>query len=254
MPRFGRFYLRFIEIKKRFPLIILNIKNPEIFCIISFFHIIYFHNFRLNLNEKMLIPETKIEEIRTAVNIVDIVSEVVSLRKRGRNFLGLCPFHNEKTPSFTVSEEKQIFHCFGCHVGGNVFKFLMEYEKISFIEAVEGLARKAGIEIEYDEQKGKEKQSEQEILYDINSVASKYFSDILLEKPEGETGRKYFQQRKIKTITIRTFNLGYSPPRRDSFIEFKRSSLVFKPSISILSKSIDLKLFGITTQSPGNNL
>jgi len=173
----------------------------------------------------MLIPENKIEEIRTAVNIVDIISEVVNLRKRGRNFLGLCPFHNEKTPSFTVSEEKQIFHCFGCHAGGNVFKFLMEYEKISFIEAVESLARKSGIEIEYDKQKGTEKQSEQETLYDINSVAAKYFSDILLTKPEGETGRKYFQQRKIKPITIRTFNLGYAAPRRDAFIEFAKNRI-----------------------------
>jgi len=193
----------------------------------------------------MLIPESKIEEIRTAVNIVDIVSEVISLRKRGRNFLGLCPFHNEKTPSFTVSEEKQIFHCFGCHAGGNVFKFLMEYEKISFIEAVEGLARKAGIEIEYDEQKGKEKQSEQEILYDINSVASKYFSDILLEKPEGETGRKYFQQRKIKTNTMRTFNLGYSPPRRDSFIEFAKSRIDIDKALQLglIGKGNDARLY-----------
>jgi DNA primase len=173
----------------------------------------------------MLIPESKIEEIRTAANIVDIVSEVVNLRKRGRNFLGLCPFHNEKTPSFTVSEEKQIFHCFGCHTGGNVFKFLMEYEKISFIEAIQVLSRKLGIEIEYEEQEGKEKQSEQEILYDINALASKYFSDILINNPEGETGRKYFQHRKIKLQTIRTFSLGYSPPRRDSFIEYAKNRI-----------------------------
>ncbi len=173
----------------------------------------------------MLIPENKIEEIRTAANIVDIVSEVVSLGKRGRNYLGLCPFHNEKTPSFTVSEEKQIFHCFGCHVGGNVFKFLMEYEKISFVEAIQGVARRVGIEIEYEEQQGKEKQSEQEVLYDINSIASKYFSDILLNKPEGETGRKYFHGRKIKPVTIRTFNLGYSPVSRDAFIEYAKGRI-----------------------------
>jgi DNA primase len=193
----------------------------------------------------MLIPENKIEEIRTAVNIVDIVSEVVNLRKRGRNFLGLCPFHNEKTPSFTVSEEKQIFHCFGCHAGGNVFKFLMEYEKISFIEAVESLARKSGIEIEYDEQKGTEKQSEQEILYDINSVAAKYFSDILLTKPEGETGRKYFQQRKIKPLTIRTFNLGYAAPRRDAFIEFAKNRVDIDRALQLglIGKNSDGRLY-----------
>ena len=77
----------------------------------------------------MRIPESKIEEIRNSVSIVDVISEYVPLRKRGKNYIGLCPFHSEKTPSFTVTEEKQIFHCFGCHAGGNVFKFLMDYKK-----------------------------------------------------------------------------------------------------------------------------
>ena len=93
----------------------------------------------------MFIPEDKIEEIRETNNIVDIISDYVQLRKRGKNYIGLCPFHTEKTPSFTVSEEKQIFHCFGCHAGGNVYKFLMEYNKISFVEAVQELAEKSGI-------------------------------------------------------------------------------------------------------------
>src|ERR1035438_6663332 len=96
----------------------------------------------------MRIPENKIEEIRSASNIVDIISEFISLRKRGKNYIGLCPFHNEKTPSFTVSEEKQIFNCFGCHSGGNVFKFLMDYEKISFIESVKSIADRLGIRSE----------------------------------------------------------------------------------------------------------
>ena len=245
MPHFGRFYFLIIENKKREPLLILNIKNLNFFYSLPFFHTFYFHNFRLNLNEKMLIPESKIEEIRTAANIVDIVSEVVNLRKRGRNYLGLCPFHGEKTPSFTVSEEKQIFHCFGCHSGGNVFKFLMEYEKISFIEAVQGLAKKTGIEIEYDEQEGKEKQSEQEILYDVNSIASRYFSDILLNKPEGETGMKYFQGRKIKPQTIRTFNLGYAPPRRDAFIEFAKNRVDIDRALQLglIGKNADGRLY-----------
>ena len=84
----------------------------------------------------MRIPENKIEEIRNAADIVDVVSTHVHLRKRGKNFIGLCPFHQEKTPSFTVSDDKQIFHCFGCGAGGNVFKFLMEFKNISFVEAV----------------------------------------------------------------------------------------------------------------------
>ena len=77
----------------------------------------------------MRIPESKIEEIRNSISIVDVISEYVQLRKRGKNYIGLCPFHNEKTPSFTVTEEKQIYHCFGCHEGGNVFKFLMDFKK-----------------------------------------------------------------------------------------------------------------------------
>ncbi|MFN3695466.1 MAG: CHC2 zinc finger domain-containing protein, partial [Ignavibacterium sp.] len=124
----------------------------------------------------MRISESKIEEIRNSANIVDIVSEYVQLRKRGRNYIGLCPFHSEKTPSFTVSDEKQIYHCFGCHNGGNVFKFLMEYKKISFIEAVQELAEQLGIELNYDESV-REGQSEQEILFDINTEVAKYFSN-----------------------------------------------------------------------------
>ena len=88
----------------------------------------------------MRIPEEKIEEIRNSADIVEIVSSYIQLKKRGKNFIGLCPFHQEKTPSFTVSPEKQIFHCFGCGTGGNIFKFLMEYKAISFVEAVQGMA------------------------------------------------------------------------------------------------------------------
>src|ERR1035438_10246942 len=173
----------------------------------------------------MRIPENKIEEIRSASNIVDIISEFISLRKRGKNYIGLCPFHNEKTPSFTVSEEKQIFNCFGCHSGGNVFKFLMDYEKISFIESVKSIADRLGILIEYEDQQNSEKQSELEILYDVNDFAAKYFSNILLNEPEGEIGRKYFHQRKIKTQTMRAFGLGYSPSKRDAFLEYAKNHI-----------------------------
>ena len=181
----------------------------------------------------MRIPENKIEEIRSGANIVDIVSEFVQLRKRGQNYLGICPFHNEKTPSFTVSEEKQIFHCFGCHTGGNVFKFLMDYEKISFVEAVKSVADRIGIQIEYENQKGSEKQSEQEMLYDINEFAKKYFSNILLNDPEGELGRKYFQQRKIKSQTIKTFDLGFAPSKRDAFLEYAKNRIDIEKALQL---------------------
>ncbi|MGB8320469.1 MAG: DNA primase [Ignavibacteriaceae bacterium] len=186
----------------------------------------------------MRIPENKIEEIRSAANIVDIISEYVPLRKRGRNFLGLCPFHSEKTPSFTVNEEKQIYHCFGCHAGGNVYKFLMEYEKISFIEAVQDLAKRTGITLEFDENINEEKQSEQEILYDINTLAARYFSDNLLNSTEGETGREYFNKRKIKPQTLRAFGLGYSLNGWENFIEFAKDQKID------LEKAVQLGLIG----------
>lgn len=186
----------------------------------------------------MRIPESKIEEIRTSADIVDIVSESVVLRKRGKNFLGLCPFHNEKTPSFTVSPDKQIYHCFGCHNGGNIFKFLMEYEKISFIEAVQELAGKLGIQLEYEDAGSIEKQSEQEILYEINTLAARYFSDNLLHSDEGETAREYFAKRKIKHQTIRAFGLGYSLPARDNFVDFANAKKID------LEKAVYLGLIG----------
>ncbi len=166
----------------------------------------------------MRIPESKIEEIRSAASIVDVISGYVQLRKRGRNYIGLCPFHPEKTPSFTVSEEKQIFHCFGCHAGGNVYKFLMDYEKISFVEAVQELAKQLGIEIEYESTPGDERQSEQELLYDINTEAAKYFYNNLQNSDEGEIARKYLKERKIKPQTITTFGLGYALKGWENFL------------------------------------
>jgi DNA primase len=174
----------------------------------------------------MRISENKIEEIRSAANIVDVISEFIPLKKRGKNFLGLCPFHNEKTPSFTVSEEKQIFHCFGCHAGGNVFKFLMDYEKISFIESIQEVAQRCGISLEFDEAYQSEKQSEQEILYDINTEAARYFSNNLLNHPDGEYARKYFQDRKVKPQTMRAFGLGYALQGWENFLSFAQEKKI----------------------------
>jgi len=190
----------------------------------------------------MRIPESKIEEIRTSVNIVDIISEFVQLRKRGKNYVGLCPFHSEKTPSFTVSDEKQIFHCFGCHTGGNVFKFLTEYHKISFLEAVQELAEQQGIAIEFDKAEYSEQQSEQEVLYDINTEAAKYFLNNLLNDDEGEFARKYLQSRNIKTQTLRSFGLGYAVRGWENFINYAKSRNLN------LDKCIQLGLIGKTSE------
>ena len=190
----------------------------------------------------MRIPESKIEEIRESVDIVDVISPHIQLRKRGKNFIGLCPFHSEKTPSFTVSEEKQIFHCFGCHTGGNVFKFLTEFHKISFIEAVQELAEQQGINIEFDKQEYTEQQSEQEILYDINTEAAKYFLNNLLNDDEGEFARKYLQERNIKTQTLRSFGLGYAIKGWENFINYAKSKKLN------IDKCIQLGLIGKTSE------
>ncbi len=190
----------------------------------------------------MRIPESKIEEIRNSADIVDVISPHVQLRKRGKNFIGLCPFHSEKTPSFTVSEEKQIFHCFGCHTGGNVFKFLTEFHKISFVEAVQELAEQQGITIEFDKAEYTEQQSEQEVLYDINTEAAKYFLNNLLNDNEGEFARKYLHERNIKTQTLRSFGLGYALRGWENFINYAKSR-----NLNI-DKCIQLGLIGKTSE------
>jgi DNA primase len=172
----------------------------------------------------MKIPENKIEEIRSSADIVDIISYYVQLRKRGKNYLGLCPFHTEKTPSFTVSSDKQIYHCFGCHAGGNVFKFLMDLKNISFVEAVQEVAEKTGIQIEYEEKAASDKPTEQELLYDVNVAAARFFAEKLYHSEEGDACRKYFDKRNIKLQTQRQFGLGFSPNHWDSFVNYAREA------------------------------
>lgn len=188
----------------------------------------------------MRVSEQKIEEIRSAANIVEVVSDYVQLRKRGNNYVGLCPFHTEKTPSFTVNESKQIFYCFGCHTGGNAFKFVMEFEKISFPEALQKLADKFGITLQYEKEQENGEQSEQEILYEINNTAARYFSDNLLQKSDGEYARKYFSKRKLKQNTLRSFGLGYALPSREAMYRFLYSKKVD------LEKAVYLGLLGKT--------
>lgn len=186
----------------------------------------------------MRISESQIEQIRTSADIVDVISNSVQLRKRGNNFIGLCPFHNEKTPSFTVSQDKQIFHCFGCHAGGNVFKFLMEYKKISFVESVQEIASDLGITIEYENQRSEAEQSETEILFDLNTSVAKFFSDNLLKEEDGNIARKYFEDRKIKPQTLRAFGLGYCPDHWDSTVNFLNKNNID------LEKALELGIIG----------
>ena len=159
------------------------------------------------------IPEEKINDIKNATDIVDIISETVVLKKSGKNFLGLCPFHSEKTPSFTVSPDKQIFYCFGCNAGGNVFSFLMKQEGISFPEAARMLARRYGIDIPVRTMSPEQKRriSEKESVLAINRQAMDFFRCTLLENASGKKAMEYLLKRGISREIIDDFKLGYAP-------------------------------------------
>jgi DNA primase len=166
----------------------------------------------------MRISDEKIDEVRNANDIVEIVSGYVHLKKRGKNYLGLCPFHTEKTPSFTVSAEKQMYHCFGCGKGGNIFTFLMEMDKVSFVEAVRSLAQKAGIDIPEESRPMTEEQTEFENYYAVCRFAGMYFFRNLTESEDGKEALQYFYNRGFTDETIRTFGLGYSLNTWDAFL------------------------------------
>ncbi len=161
---------------------------------------------------KGYIPEDRIEEIRNRINIVDLVSEYVTLKKAGRNYIGSCPFHKEKTPSFTVNAEKQIYHCFGCGEGGNAFSFLMKIGNMTFPEAVRHMAGKLGITLPSREFTPEEKnrQDKRETLLRVNHLAAVYYARSL-RSPAGARGKAYLEKRGIKPETIETFQLGYAP-------------------------------------------
>lgn len=178
-------------------------------------------------------PE-KIDEIRSAADIVDIIGSYVKLKKRGKNFIGLCPFHTEKTPSFNVSPERQMYHCFGCGVGGNVFTFVMEYEKVSFPEAVRSLAQSAGISLpSYSDADGVAA-SETEVLYETCSIAGRFFYHNLTQTSEGQLALEYFHHRGFSDDTIRTFGLGYAMNGWESLIHHAESKGV---GVDVLEKA-----------------
>ncbi|MFA6540643.1 MAG: DNA primase [Bacteroidota bacterium] len=157
----------------------------------------------------MKIPQETIDQIRNATDIVEYIGALVRLKKRGKDYLGLCPFHSEKTPSFSVSSTKQMFYCFGCHRGGDVVKFVMEYDKSSYVEALEILAERAGIAITRTEE-AYESANETEKLYAALSFAAKYFYTNLTKTTEGEFALEYFRKRGFTGQTLTAFGLGYS--------------------------------------------
>ncbi|TXJ29262.1 MAG: DNA primase [Chitinophagaceae bacterium] len=167
-----------------------------------------------------MISQQTIQQILSRLDIIDVVGEFVKLKKRGTNYLGLCPFHNEKTPSFTVSPAKEIYKCFGCGKSGNTISFVMEHEKYSYVEALKWLANRYGIEIEETFVSEEQKQQFQtaDSLFIINNFAQQFFSDRLFNSEEGQDiGLAYFKERGFREEIIRKFQLGYSPEQRDAF-------------------------------------
>lgn len=168
------------------------------------------------------IPQEILDEIAAKCDIVSVVSEYVPLKRRGVNYQGLCPFHNEKTPSFSVSPAKQIYHCFGCGVGGNVFKFVMEIEHISFREAVAKLAKQAGVTLPEKEMTPAERklQQKRQRLLKINELAARYYQKVLLETKGGQVYRDYLNKRGISQDIIEKFGLGACQQGWDGLYKF----------------------------------
>lgn len=172
----------------------------------------------------MYYPEEIVEEVRSRNDIVDVISGYVKLQKKGSNYFGLCPFHNEKSPSFSVSPQKQMYYCFGCGAGGNVITFLMEYESYTFPEALKVLADRAGVklpEVEYSKEE-QAKADRRSVLLEINKLAANYFY-YQLHQPQGKIGYEYFQSRQLSDDTIRRFGLGFANKTSSDLYQYLRS-------------------------------
>lgn len=172
----------------------------------------------------MYYPEELVEEVRQKNDIVDVISGYVRIKKKGSNYVGLCPFHNEKTGSFMVSRNKQIYKCFGCGAGGNVFTFVMEYENYTFVEAMKQLAERAGVklpEAEYDEN-AKKQMSRRAKMLELNKDAANYFY-YQLRAPQGETGMRYFKGRELSEETMKKFGLGFANVKSNDLTLYLKS-------------------------------
>ena len=151
-----------------------------------------------------------LDEIRSSNDIVDIISQYVVLKRSGRNFFGLCPFHKEKSPSFSVSPDKQIFHCFGCGKGGNVFHFISQIENINFVESVGILAERAGITLPTSDNSEDEKRQKLKArIYEINEIAANFYHENLY-KPTSKAAQDYVKKRKLDNKTLKEFSIGYA--------------------------------------------
>lgn len=197
----------------------------------------------------MISPET-IQQILSRIDIIDVIGGFVRLKKRGANYLGPCPFHNEKTPSFTVSPTKEIFKCFGCGKSGNTISFLMEHEKYSYVEALKWLANKYNVEIEETEVSPELRQQQQtaDSLYIINAFAQQYFSNILFsDGPGRDIGMSYLKERGFREDILTKFQIGYCLDERDTFA---KTALQAQYNLELLQKS---GLVAIRNENPVDN-
>jgi len=162
-------------------------------------------------------------ELKQNTDIISIISNYVNLKKSGKNFIGLCPFHKEKTPSFVVDPQTQLYHCFGCNNGGDVISFIMKIENLSFIEAVELIAKKTGYTLQYVETGNYEKEDKKSRLIELNELAKKYYNYILFETKTGKRALEYLKSRKVSEESLKKFEVGYSPDTWDNFTKFAYS-------------------------------
>ncbi len=182
------------------------------------------------------IPDDTLQAIRERVSIVEVVSGYVTLKKAGRNHIGLCPFHSEKTPSFTVNDDRGLFHCFGCGAGGTVFTFLMRADRIEFPEAVEALARRAGVALprRSDGDPGSDQRS---ALIELNEIAQRCFREAL-QSARGAVARQYLEKRGLRAATIERYGLGFCPPNGSGLTR------AFAGNAARVQKAVDLGLIG----------
>lgn len=170
-----------------------------------------------------MIPQEILDQIQDRCDIVELINSYIPLKRTGRNFKALCPFHHEKTPSFVVSPDKQIYHCFGCGAGGGVFNFLMKYERMEFMEAVKTLAQKCGVELPRRELGSPEKRSDTSKIYSANELAAHFYHQSLVKAEHGRGARNYLKRRAVKDEIVGSLKLGYAPQSWDGLLSHART-------------------------------
>jgi len=181
------------------------------------------------------LSQEKIKEIRDSVDIVDVISNYVSLTPKGRNYFGICPFHKEKSPSFSVSPDKQIFHCFGCGAGGNVIHFISKIENLDFRETLEFLAERSGIELPTSEnEQFNQRQVLKDKVYKINECTANFYHENLY-KPTAKPAQEYVKTRKLNNATLKSFLIGYSGTYNELYNHLRKQGFSNEEILCFLS-------------------